>query len=152
VLAPWDCGHLIGFYSGRPAVIDNFGSVGRPGELQAAAAALLATDDAALARYCRERGIAYIILNHPIEQLAATASIAGFDGAAYARGTEWIEPGPAAGSTFWWRAYFGDGRAAVAGVAQPKPVTGFRLVWEDEMDVAYSFGLRGDAAQIWAVE
>ena len=62
--------------------------------------------------------------------------------------TRWLD----AESTFWWRAYFGGERAAVAGIAEPKPVRGFRLVWTDEMDVGYAFGLRGDAAQIWAVE
>jgi asparagine N-glycosylation enzyme membrane subunit Stt3 len=152
ILAPWDRGHLIAFYGGRAAVVDNFGSVERRSELTAAAAALLATDDAALLRYCRERGVAYIVLNHPIEQLAATATIAGLDGDRYARGRSWIERGPDAESTFWWRAYFGGERAAIAGVPQPKPVRGFRLVWRDEMDVGYAFGLRGDAAQVWAVE
>ncbi|MGK2856856.1 MAG: hypothetical protein ACSLFQ_06590 [Thermoanaerobaculia bacterium] len=152
VLAPWDRGHLISFYGGRNPVVDNFGTMGRRGELEAAAAALVATDDDALLRYCRERDIAYIVLNHPIEQIAATATIAGFDGDRYARGRGWIERGPDAESTFWWRAYFGGGRAELAGVPLPKPVRGFRLVWTDEMDVAYAFGLRGDAAQIWAVE
>ncbi|MCM2314786.1 MAG: hypothetical protein NDJ92_06500 [Thermoanaerobaculia bacterium] len=152
ILAPWDRGHVISFYGGRAAVVDNFGSVERRSELTAAAAALLSTDDAALLRYCRERGVAYIVLNHPIEQLAATATIAGFDGDRYARGRGWIEPGPDAESTFWWRAYFGGERAEVAGVPPPPPVRGFRLVWSDEMDVGYAFGLRGDAAQVWAVE
>lgn len=152
VLAPWDRGHLISFYGGRAPVVDNFGTMGRPGELEAAAAALLATDDAALLRYCRERGVAYVVLNHPIEQLAPTATIAGLDGSRYARGRTWVERGPDAESTFWWRAYFGGERAALAGVPEPKPVRGFRLVWRDETDIAYAFGLRGDGAQIWAVE
>ncbi|MBI2213919.1 MAG: hypothetical protein HYU52_09760, partial [Acidobacteria bacterium] len=152
VLAPWDRGHLVAFYSGRQVVIDNFGTMGKPGELEAAATALLSADDEALRRYCRDRGVTFILLNHPIAQLAATARIAGFDERRYARGTGWIEAGPDAAATFWWRAYFANGKAAIAGIGPPAPVRGFHLVWEDEMDVAYAFGLRGDAAQIWAVD
>jgi len=151
VLAPWDAGHLLNYYSGRSVAIDNFGDVGRPGVFKESLGMLLSEDDDRFAAWCRKKGIAYVVLEHPIEQLGAYARILGIDSRRYVLGGHRPRVMPNGERTFWWRAYFSGTRAAIAGVASPLPVKHFRLVWTDLNDVNFDFGMRGNAAQIWEV-
>ena len=100
VLAPWSFGHAIDVIGKKPVVIDNFGSMPDERVFTDAIAAMLATRDGTLLRYCRDRNIRYLVLPHPAYVPAMAATI-GLDPELYSRSR-------LASRTVWARLYRGD--------------------------------------------
>lgn len=94
VLGPWSFGHAIDVIGRKPVVIDNFGSMPDEAAFTRAIEAMLTTREAVLLRYCRERGIRYLVLPHPAYVPATARSIG-------------LRTRPAR-RTVWWRLYNGE--------------------------------------------
>ncbi len=101
VLAPWHAGHAIDVFGTHAVVIDNFGSMPDAAAFASANTALLESSPAALAAWCRLRGVRYLALADPNQHLPAAAACAGLDPHLYART-------PLAGRTVWARLWRGE--------------------------------------------
>jgi oligosaccharyl transferase STT3 subunit len=112
VLAPWSWGHLFNVLAGRGVLIDNFGVMGGRIKFENARGIILSPREKAVADYCRWNGVRFVILQDPIPYFGGHAQTSGFPRSAFER------PGPGSTplptrlmtSTFWWRAYFEQGR------------------------------------------
>ena len=93
VLAPWSLGHAIDVIGRKPVVIDNFGSMPDQRLFVHAIEAMLSTSKTELLRYCRERGVRYLVLPHPAYIPATSATIGSR---------------PLASGTVWSRLYSGE--------------------------------------------
>lgn len=115
VLGPWSWGHLFNVVGGRGVLLDNFGTVGGQTEFENATAATLATREDFVADFCATRGVRFVVLQDPLPYFGSHAEMSGFPRAAYERtsAVRGTEPSATAlmKSTFWWRAYFEEGRA-----------------------------------------
>ena len=105
VLAPWSMGHAVDVEGQHAVVIDNFGTMPDADTFERAQEALLASDEATLARYCDAAGVRYLILEQPRFGIASANVILGTQ--------------RAAPSTWWWRVWRGE-----------KPRM-FRLIWSE---------------------
>ena len=101
VLAPWHAGHAIDVFGTHAVVIDNFGSMPDAAAFASANTALLESSPAALAAWCRVRGVRYLALADPDQHLPAAAACAGLDPHLYART-------PLARHTVWARLWRGE--------------------------------------------
>jgi hypothetical protein len=115
VLGPWSWGHLFNVVGGRGVLLDNFGTVGGQTEFENATAATLATREKFVADFCAARGVRFVVLQDPLPYFGSHAEMSGFPRAAFERtsGKRGTEPSATAlmKATFWWRAYFEEGRA-----------------------------------------
>jgi len=119
VLGPWSLGHAIDVIGQKPVVVDNFGSMPDEQVFTRAIEAMLMTREAQLLRYCRERGVRYLVLPHPA-YVPATAATIGIDPDLYARTR-------LANRTVWSRLYHGE---RIAGFV---PVSGGAIsIWKVE--------------------
>jgi asparagine N-glycosylation enzyme membrane subunit Stt3 len=100
VLAPWPLGHVLDVIGQRAVIIDNFGTMPDPIAFDRANEALLARDESALARYCDQTGVRFVVLDNPQYELPGAAASIGWDAEKVKR---------LARSTWWWRAYFNRG-------------------------------------------
>jgi asparagine N-glycosylation enzyme membrane subunit Stt3 len=105
VFGPWSMGHAIDVEGQHPVIIDNFGTMPDARTFERAEEALLARDEATLARYCETAGVRYLILEQPRFGIASANAILG------------TEQAPE--STWWWHVWRGE-----------KPRM-FRLIWSD---------------------
>jgi asparagine N-glycosylation enzyme membrane subunit Stt3 len=105
VLGPWSMGHAIDVEGHHPVILDNFGTMPDAATFERAQQALLATDEATLARYCDEAHVRYVILDQPRFGIASANAILGTR--------------QAADSTWWWRIWRGETPRA------------FRLIWRE---------------------
>ena len=115
VLGPWSWGHLFNVVGGRGVLVDNFGTMGGQTHFENASAATLATRERALADYCVDRGVRYVVLQDPLPYFGNHAEWSGLPRSAFEKPAS--APGTASSTTplmratFWWRAYFEGGRA-----------------------------------------
>lgn len=135
VLSSWSLGHLFHRWSGRPVLVDGFGSM--PGRVffENASAILLSTSEAEVARYCDETGARFVALENPLATLPAQAASLGIDPSRFLR------PGatpdaPSAitrfmQSTFWWRAWADHGAALPRPEGRGAAFSRFRVVYAD---------------------
>lgn len=105
VLGPWSMGHAIDVEGQHPVIIDNFGTMPDARTFERAQEALLAHDEATLARYCDATGVRYLILEQPRWGIASANAILGTQRAPQ--------------STWWWHVWQGE-----------KPAM-FRLIWSE---------------------
>lgn len=105
VLGPWSMGHAIDVEGKHAVVIDNFGTMPDTSTFEHAEEALLAPNEAMLARYCDTAGVHYLILETPRFGIASANAILGTR-----RAQE---------STWWWHVWRGE---------QPRL---FRLLWSE---------------------
>lgn len=134
VLAPWSMGHLLDVIGQRPVVVDNFGSMPDAIDFARAHDALLAKDEAALARYCDEHHIRWIVFANPIFEIPEAAAVNEIDPAWYIERDERGEPRRIhrlAQATCWWRAYYDRGAARPMQGMFGAPLTRFRLAYTD---------------------
>lgn len=103
VLGPWSLGHAIDVEGKHPVVVDNFGTMPDALTFDRAQQALIAPDEATLARYCDAANVRYLVLETPRFGIASANAILGTQRAAE--------------STWWWRVWRGE-----------KPRM-FRLIW-----------------------
>jgi asparagine N-glycosylation enzyme membrane subunit Stt3 len=104
ILGPWSLGHSIDVEGKHPVVVDNFGTMPDAATFEHAQQALLAPDEATLARYCDAANVRYLVLETPRFGIASANAILGTQRAAE--------------STWWWRLCRGE-----------KPRM-FRLIWK----------------------
>ncbi|HSY51197.1 MAG TPA: STT3 domain-containing protein [Thermoanaerobaculia bacterium] len=105
VLGPWSMGHAIDVEGKHAVVIDNFGTMPDTSTFEHAEEALLAPNEAMLARYCDAAGVHYLILETPRFGIASANAILGTR--------------QAQESTWWWHVWRGE---------QPRL---FRLLWSE---------------------
>jgi asparagine N-glycosylation enzyme membrane subunit Stt3 len=105
VLGPWSMGHAIDVDGNHPVIVDNFGTMPDAVVFARAQQALLATDEATLARSCEAMNVRYLILEQPRFGIASANAILGTR--------------QAAERTWWWRVWRGE---------HP---TWFRLIWSE---------------------
>jgi len=105
VLGPWSMGHAIDVEGHHAVIIDNFGTMPDANTFERAQEALLARDEATLARYCDAAGVRYLILEQPRFGIASANAILGTQQAAQ--------------TTWWWHVWRGE---------KPKV---FRLIWSE---------------------
>jgi hypothetical protein len=103
ILGPWSLGHAIDVEGKHPVIVDNFGTMPDAATFEHAQQALLAPDEATLARYCDAANVRYLVLETPRFGIASANAILGTQRAAE--------------STWWWRLWRGE-----------KPRM-FRLIW-----------------------
>jgi asparagine N-glycosylation enzyme membrane subunit Stt3 len=126
VLAPWSFGHLFNVLAERGVLMDNFGTVGGQIEFENARGIILSPRETAVADYCRWNGIRFVILQDPLPYFGGQAETSGFPRTAFEM--------PGAGSTrlmrstFWWRAWFEQGRERSGGGPAGAAFRFFRLV------------------------
>ena len=153
VLGPWSWGHLFDVVGERPVLVDNFGPLIERVEGNAALAAPLLPGEERLAEFCRRAGVRFVVLENPLRTLSGVLVTVGQDEALYLR------PGAAAGkpptftrlaqASFWWRAYFDQGRARPEAGRWGRPFRSFRLVWADKENSGDPAPFSGPAMQIW---
>ena len=105
VLGPWSMGHVIDVEGRHPVIIDNFGTMPDANTFERAQEALLARDEATLARYCDAAGVRYLILDQPRFGIASANAILGTERAPQ--------------STWWWHVWRGE------------KAREFRLLWSE---------------------
>ena len=151
VLAPWTWGHLIEFQGGQAPVVDGFGSwIGLTDFEDALGAVLLAREDH-VADYCRRNGIRFIVLENPMPRLLSQAETIGLSRDFFLR------EGPGGKSqilplmrfSFWWRAYFDEGRPVKEPLRSATGFRRFRLAYVDPTSSESLPGFRGPALQVW---
>jgi hypothetical protein len=135
VLGPWSWGHLLGFASGHPVVIDNFGAMlGRP-LFEDALSVLLQSRDEHVARWCASHGVRFLVLENPAIFARSTERMLGSTGLYDASGA----PSRRLRATFWWRAFFATGE---------RPDLGrFRRLYGDPL--RYGGAFEGPAVEVW---
>jgi asparagine N-glycosylation enzyme membrane subunit Stt3 len=94
ILGPWSMGHAIDVEGQHPVILDNFGTMPDAAAFERAEQALLASDEATLARYCDAAKVRYLILDQPRFGIASANAILGTRRAAE--------------STWWWRVWRGE--------------------------------------------
>ncbi len=77
VLGPWSMGHAIDVEGHHAVIMDNFGTMPDVRTFERAQEALLAPDEATLARYCDAAGVRYVILEPPRFGIASANAILG---------------------------------------------------------------------------
>jgi len=103
VLGPWSLGHVIDVEGKHPVIVDNFGTMPDALTFERAQQALLAPDEATLARYCAAANVRYLVLETPRFGIASANAILGTQRAAE--------------STWWWRVW------------RAEKTRMFRLIW-----------------------
>jgi asparagine N-glycosylation enzyme membrane subunit Stt3 len=76
VMAPWQLGHAIQYYSGLPVVATPFGTDLGPDGMRDLAAFYYAPDPAAAEELLRRRGVGYVLLQNPYEDVASAFELA----------------------------------------------------------------------------
>jgi hypothetical protein len=109
MLAPWSWGHLFNVLAGRGVLMDNFGVMGRRTEFENARGIILSPREKAVADYCRWNGVRFVILQDPLPFFAGHAETSGFPRSAFETPGS-TSPTRLMRSTFWWRAWFEQGR------------------------------------------
>jgi len=105
VLGPWSLGHVIDVEGKHAVVMDNFGTMPDPSTFEHAQQALIAPNEATLARYCDTVSVRYLVLEQPRFGIASANAILGTQ--------------QAQESTWWWHVWRGE---------RPKL---FRLIWSE---------------------
>ncbi|HYM59852.1 MAG TPA: STT3 domain-containing protein [Thermoanaerobaculia bacterium] len=103
VLAPWSYGHAIDVIGRHGVALDNFGSMPDSAGFRRNIEALLSSDEDALASYCHDQSIRFLVLPDPTIRLGAMSATIGIPNAVYAPSSRRAQ------STVWWRAYKGRG-------------------------------------------
>jgi hypothetical protein len=144
VVAPWSFGHLFNVLAGRGVLMDNFGVMGGRIEFQNARGILLSPREKAVADYCRWNGVRFVILQNPLPFFAGHAETSGFPRSNFEKlGSS--TPTRLMKATFWWRAWFEQGRPRPGDGPAGSAFRFFRLVQierEQPTDVR-------PAVQIW---
>lgn len=149
VLSPWSWGHVFHIVGRRGVLVDGFGaSIGR-GDFENALGAVLGTREDLLADYCRRSGVRWVVLDNPVTHLTVQARAIGLSPAHFVRGRP-ARILPRMRFTFWWRAYFDQGR----GIREPRrsaePFRLFRLAYSDpQLSTGGPARYRGPAVQVW---
>ena len=153
VLAPWSIGHVLDVIGERAVVIDNFGTMPDSIAFGNASDALLSRDEDSLARYCDRTGVRYLVIDNPLYGLRGVAAAVGIDPGAFVQSDAQGRPvriTRLAEATWWWRAYFGRGRAVPAEGIFGRPFTRFRLAWADPQPSWHGTAMyRGPALEVW---
>ena len=153
VLGPWSWGHLLHRCAGRPVVVDNFGAMLGRREFDEALAVTLWTREEHVARWCRENGVRFVVLENPLTLLSRQAETIGVPASAFLRPGAGPSDPPSlthlARATFWWRAYFGRGGALPPAGSRGAPFRFFRLAYADPEPSADPPPYRGPLVQIW---
>jgi hypothetical protein len=153
VLAPWSMGHTLDVIGQRPVIVDNFGSMpGRVG-FERAHDALLAKDEAALARYCDANAVRWIVFSNPLYNIPEAAAVMDVKPETYvqtARSGEAARVTKLAQATCWWRAYYFGGAAQPRMGMFGRPLTRFRRVYRDPQPAWRGSPVdNGPALEIW---
>jgi asparagine N-glycosylation enzyme membrane subunit Stt3 len=153
VLAPWSLGHVIDVVGERAVIVDNFGTMPDPIAFGRADDAFLVRDETALARYCQESGVRYIVLDNPLYGLQGAAAELGIDRTMFVVSDSEGRPAritKLAQATWWWRAYFARGAAIPQQGIFGRPFTEFRLIYADPQPSWRGTEMyRGPALMVW---
>ncbi|MGH9366487.1 MAG: STT3 domain-containing protein [Thermoanaerobaculia bacterium] len=151
VLSSWSWGHAFHVAGGRPVVVDNFGaSIGQT-DFQNALGIVLSPREDAVAAYCRQTGVRFLVLENPLTNLTVQAQAIGLSPSLFVR----TDPGRPPEITarmrfsFWWRAYFDRGAAVREPRRQADAFRHFRLLYSDPGAPVGTGRFRGPAVEIW---
>jgi len=152
VLGMWSLGHALDVLGEKPVIIDNFGTMPDPIVFDRAHDALLARDETALARYCDQTGVRYIVIGNPLQNFTEAAAVIGIDPQALIVRDHEGRPTRItrfAQSTLWWRGYFSGGRALPQQGMFGRAFTRFRLAYADPQITLDKTPYRGPALMVW---
>jgi len=152
VLSTWSLGHALDVLGQKPVIIDNFGTMPDPIVFDRAHDALLARDEAALARYCDQTGVRYLVLGNPLQNFTEVAAVLGIDSQVFVVRDRQGRPTRItrlAQATLWWRAYFSRGRALPQQGMFGRPFTRLRLAYVDPQIALEKTPYRGPALMVW---
>jgi hypothetical protein len=124
--------------------MDNFGVMGRRIEFENANGMLLSPREKAVADYCRWNGVRFVILQDPLPWFVGHAQSSGFPRSAFETPGS-TSPTRLMKSTFWWRAWFEQGRERPGDGPAGSAFRFFRLV---RIEKEQPTDLR-PAVQIW---
>lgn len=132
LLAPWDAGHHARYLSGRPILASPFGTEGGDGAMEDMAAFFLSETPEAAAEVLERRGIRWLLLEEPANEVLISTAIAGRSPAPVAlEGNRFrgfgLRTGPSYDGLVAARLFH---RAGSATPRQPEALAGFRLVNE----------------------
>ncbi|HKF44299.1 MAG TPA: hypothetical protein VKG01_14445 [Thermoanaerobaculia bacterium] len=157
VLGPWWAGNAFDVLGSRPTVVDNFGAAAGRNLFDEAIVLPLSPREETVARYCREHGVRFLVLENPVAAAGQTVEMLRLPVSLYLR----PEKGTASGerpdyaptrllrASFWWRAYLGqEGEAAAAPPASPR-FRSFRLVYPDAARFGDRLPMSSRALQVW---
>jgi asparagine N-glycosylation enzyme membrane subunit Stt3 len=154
VLSSWSWGHVFHVLGGRPVVVDNFGaSIGR-GDFENALGIMLSPREEAVADYCRQTGVRFVVLENPLANLTVQAEAIGLPARYFVR----TDPGgppritPSMRFSFWWRAYFDRGAAVEEPLRRSPAFERFRMIYADSGPAVGPGRFHGPAVQIWELE
>lgn len=149
VLGPWSWGHVFHIVGQRGVLVDGFGaSIGR-GAFENALGAVLVTREDFVADFCRRSGVRWVVLDNPVTHLTVQAQAIGLSAAHFVRGKP-ARIMPRMRFTFWWRAYFDQGRAVREPTRISEPFRRFRLAYSDpQLSTGGPARYRGPAVQVW---
>ncbi len=70
VLAPWELGHHVLFHAERPVIVSPFGTEGGAGSMEDVTQFYTEADPAAAEALLARRGVRYVMLRSPVEEVA----------------------------------------------------------------------------------
>jgi hypothetical protein len=153
VLGPLSWGHLFDVVGRHPVVLDNFGSMVGRDSFRDNLRIFLSVDEDRVARYCRENGVRWIVLENPLRTLpVAVMSLDEPMEAFWRAGAGPRDPyviTRLAQSSFWWRAYFDGGREAPERGRWGRRFRSFALVYRDPAPSGEAAPYEGPASEIW---
>jgi hypothetical protein len=116
-------------FGGRRVLLDNFGaSIGR-GSFENALGILLSPHEEAVAAFCRQTRVRWIVIEDPAPGMASQVAAMGLPVERYVPGGS--APRAPARFSFWWRAFADRGAAISSGARQSPAFRSFRLVYTD---------------------
>jgi len=152
ILVGWSWGHLFDVVGGHPVVLDNFGaSIGRA-PFNRALALPLATEEEDVARYCRETGVRFLVLESPIVFIDSICRNLDRPLGLYLQKT----PGASVPTrlfldSFWWRAYYSGRTRGGAGLPPIAPPRLFRLAYRETATTSLPEPYDGPVSEVWEV-
>jgi hypothetical protein len=152
VLAPWSWGHVFEFPGEQIPVVDGFGSSIGSTDFENALGVVLSSREESVAAYCRDHGIRYVVLQNPLTHLTVQAASIGLPASFFVRGAENGTPArilPMMRFSFWWRAYFDQGRSVHESRRSAEAFRHFRVVYADAQPSDGPPRFRGPALEVW---
>jgi len=154
VLGPWWAGHALDVLGAHPVVVDNFGAAeGRP-LFDEAVGLLLSPREETVARYCRDHGVRFLVIENPADAVESTARMLEVPVSLYVEAVTssggklvWY-PTRLLKASFWWRAYRGSEPASGSSMPLP-PFRFFRLRYPDPARFGDRLPVTSQALQIW---
>ena len=151
VLAPWWAGHAFDVLGVHPVVVDNFGAMEGRALFDEAVGLLFSPREETVARYCREHGVRFVVVENPTVSVMQTARIIEAPVSLYLTPASPTVAGKLAYSptrlltaSFWWRAYLGGDSDGTS-----PPFRSFRLRYPDPARFGYRLPATSRALQIW---